>query len=167
MQKERQALQEEIARAMGQGNDPAMQKAILALQVLDDSWIEAYNTLLLPGETRLILDETFTGTREGHLHLDLRFTGKRLPENDPFGAMVALTTGMENLAEGEFSLQIDQMLLKKIAPEAELLLSSMAQKGLASFEKGTYRLQGALQKGKIIIHGTPYAPQDLIMKILL
>jgi hypothetical protein len=166
MERERQEVQSELARAVGVKDDIAMQKAILALQALDNGWIDAYNRLLIPGKTRLILDETLKGEKESRLHLDLTFTGQKLPD-DPFSAMVALTTGMDRLAEGSFDLHIEAKLLARMAPQGKMILDSMVQKGLASLTEGVYRLKGALTGGKIVINGTRYAPQELIMMILM
>ena len=166
MERERQEVQSELARAVGVKDDIAMQKAILALQALDNGWIDAYNRLLIPGKTRLILDETLKGEKESRLHLDLTFTGQKLPD-DPFSAMVALTTGMDRLAEGSFDLHIEAKLLARMAPQGKMILDSMVQKGLASLTEGVYHLKGALTGGKIVINGTRYAPQELIMMILM
>jgi len=166
MEKERQKIREELARAVGKKDDIAMQKAILALQALDNGWIDAYNALLLPGRTHLVFDETLKGEKRSHLHLELTFTGQKLPD-DPFRAMVALTTGMDRLAEGRFDLAVEARLLARMAPQGKIILDSMVQKGLASLKEGVYRFTGELRKGKIIIHGTRYAPQELIMMILM
>ena len=166
MERERRRLRRELAKTVGAGDDIGMQKAILALQALDDGWIDAYNTLLIPGQTRLVLDERFRGEKESRLQLDLTFTGRKLPK-DPFSAMVALTTEMNRLVEGQFDLQMEEKLLGRLFPEAKLILDSMVQKGLATLQEGIYRLKGSIEKGKIVINGTRYAPQELIMMILI
>ena len=166
MQKERLAVQQELTRALGIRDDVAMQRAILALQALDDRWIDVYNTLLISGKTRLQLDEVLKGEKESRLHLDLTFTGGTLP-SDPFRAMVDLTTGMDRLAAGNFDLRIDAKLLARLSPEGKLILDSMARKGLATLKEGVYHLKGSIEKGKIVINGTRYAPQELIMMILI
>jgi hypothetical protein len=167
MQRERRRLREEMALAVGRGDDVAMQKAILALQALDTDWIDAYNSLLIRGKSRVLFDAVLDGEKRSRIRLDLRFTGQKLPADDPFGAMVALTTGLDRIAEGSFDLTLERKQLRTLHPEAALVLDAMAEKGLAKLEGGIYRLKGELRDGKIVINGTRYAPQELIMMILI
>lgn len=166
MEKQRRKIRRELARAVGIKDDVAMQKAILALQALDNRWIGAFNHLFIPGKTRLVWDETLQGDRESRLHLDLTFTGEKLPD-DPFSAMVALTTGLDRMAEGTFDLKLEKKLLKNLLPQGAMILDSMVRKGLATLKEGIYHLKGSINAGKIVIGGTRYAPRELIMMILI
>ena len=166
MQREQARVRREMLAASRKGDDPAMQKAILALQALDGRWIGIYNSLFLPGKTRLTLDERIVTEKESRLRLDLTFTGERL-QGDPMNAFISLAAHADRLAEGSFDLVLERALARKISPEAALVLDSMVEKGLAKLEEGLYRLKGEIRGGKIVINGTRYDPQELALMILI
>ena len=166
LEKERQAIQERLATAVGGNDDLAMQKAILALQALDKRWIDIYNALLIPGKTALHLDETIDASQRSRLVLDLRYTGQPL-QGDPMTAMISLMAHADRLAEGRFDLTLEKSLAKRLYPNGIFVLDSMVSKNLATFKGGLYHLQGEIKAGKIIINGTKYAPQELMMLILM
>jgi hypothetical protein len=166
LEREQKKIRQEMLAASRLGDDLAMQKAILALQAFDGRWIEVYNALLLPGKTRLILDERIVTEKESRLRLDLTFTGKKL-QGDPMRAFIALAAQTDRLVEGSFDLTLEKALAKKFSPEAALILDSMAEKGLAKLEGGLYRLKGEIRGGKIVINGTRYDPQELALMILI
>ena len=166
LQKEREKIQMELAQAMGVKDDAAMQKAILALQMLDDRWIGIYNTLFVPGRTTLHLEEKIQASKLSRLVLDLRYTGKPLQGN-AMSAMISLMANAGNLAEGSFDLSLEKALAKKLYPNAVFVLDSMVSKNMANLKEGVYHLKGELKGGKIVINGTQYAPQELMMLILM
>lgn len=166
LRREQERLQREMRLAVGAGNDPAMQKAILALQALDDRWIEIYNSLLIPGTTRLHLEERLLGNRESRLKLDFTFTGRKLRGN-PVSAFIALAAHADRLAEGSFDLALERELARKLAPEMAMVLDAMVEKGLANLKEGVYRLKGEYRDGKVIINGTRYDPEELALMILI
>jgi hypothetical protein len=166
LRRERERLQCELSTASNGGDDLAMQKAILALQALDGRWIRVYNTLLIPGTTRLHLEERILGSRESRLRLDFTFTGEKLGGN-PMSAFIALAAHVDRLAEGSFDLLLERDLARKFAPEAAMVLDAMVEKGLATLKEGSYRLKGEYRDGKVIINGTRYDPEELALMILL
>ena len=166
LQKERQAIQQKLTAAVGRKDDVAMQKAILALQALDNRWVELYNTLLIPGKTTLHLEEEIETTKLSRLRVDLRYTGQPLQGN-AMSAMISLAANADRLAEGTFDLTLEKALAKKLYPNAVFVLDSMVSKNLATFNEGLYHLKGEIKEGKIIINGTKYAPQELVMMILI
>ncbi len=166
LQKEREKIQAELSQAMGVRDDAAMQKAILALQMLDDRWIGIYNTLFVPGKTTLHLEEEIQASKLSRLVLDLRYTGKPLQGN-AMSAMISLMANAGNLVEGSFDLTLEQALAKRLYPNAIFVLDSMVSKNMASLKDGVYHLKGELKGGKIVINGTQYAPQELMMLIMI
>ena len=166
LRREQERLQREMRLAAGVGNDPAMQKAILALQALDGRWVEVYNTLLIPGTTRLHLEERLWGSLESRLTLDLTFTGRKLQGN-PMSALIALAAHADRLAEGSFDLVLERKVARKLAPQAAMVLDAMVEKGLATLKEGAYRLKGEYRDGKVIINGTRYDPEELALLILV
>jgi len=166
LQKERQAIQKKLAAAVGRKDDIAMQKAILALQMLDDRWIELYNTLLIPGKTTLHIEEEIQGAKLSRLALDLRYTGRPLQGN-AMSAMISLAAHADRLVEGSFDLTLEKALAKKLYPNGIFVLDSMVSKNLATLKEGLYHVKGEIKEGKIIINGTKYAPQELVMMILM
>jgi len=143
-----------------------MQKTILALQALDDEWVKIYNDLLIPGKTRLILDETLGSDKTSRLKLDLTFTGPKIQGN-AMSAMIALMAHMDRLVEGSFELTLEKKLAQRLYPHAVFILDSMVSKNMATLKEGIYHLKGQIKGGKIIINGTKYAPQELVMLILI
>ncbi len=166
MQRRRIKLQNELIRATGLNDDIAMQKAILALQMLSDEWVKVYNDLLISGKSRLRVDETLSADKRSKLVLDLTFTGNKLHGN-AMSAMITLMSNLNRLVEGKFSLSLEKSLAKKLYPNSAFILDSMVSKGMASFKEGLYHLKGEIKGGKIIINGTRYAPQELLMMILI
>jgi hypothetical protein len=166
LQRQRQRLRRELTRATRRGDDAAMQRAILGLQALDASWIDAYNALLIPGKTRIVIDEVLSGEKESRLYADLRYTGERLPKH-PLDAAASLMTHLDRLAEGDFEVTMEKRLLARLSPEAASLFDSMVRRGLASLRESVYHLRGRIEKGKIVIEGTRYAPRELLMMILI
>ena len=166
LEKERQAIQERLATAVGDNDDLAMQKAILALQALDKRWIDIYNALLIPQKTTLHLEETIEASQRSRLLLDLRYTGQPL-QGDAMTAMISLLAHADRLAEGRFDLTLEKSLAKRLYPNGIFVLDSMVDKNLATLKAGLYHLEGEIKKGKIIINGTKYAPQELMMLILM
>ncbi|WP_457608441.1 DUF945 family protein [Nitratifractor sp.] len=166
MQKERMKLQEQIAQAVGKKDDIAMQKAILALSALDERWVEIYNKLFVKGKTRLLVDETIITDKKSRLQLNLLYIGEPLRGNT-MSAMISLATNADRLVEGSFDLELEQALAQKLYPQAAMILDSMVSKGMAKLEDGVYKLKGEIRDGKIVINGTRYAPQELLMLILM
>lgn len=166
LQRRQQELQRDLARATGANDDVAMQKAILALQALNDDWVKIYNDLLIPGKTRLSLDETLKSDKTSSLKLDLTFTGRKLQGN-AMSAMIELMAHLDRLVEGRFELTLEKELAGKLYPNAVFILDSMVSKNMATLKEGLYHLKGEIKEGKIIINGTKYAPQELIMMILI
>ncbi|ADV47300.1 DUF945 family protein [Nitratifractor salsuginis] len=166
LQQRQLKLQQELGRASGAGDDVAMQKAILALQSLNDDWIKIYNDLLIPGKTHLTLNETLVSKKTSTLKLDLTFTGQKLRGN-AMSAMIALMAHLDRLVEGSFELTLEKELAHKLYPNAVFILDSMVSKNMATLKEGLYHLKGRIKEGKIIINGTKYAPQELIMMILM
>ncbi|WP_456432448.1 DUF945 family protein [Nitratifractor sp.] len=166
MQKRREELTRKMAEAMDRHDDIALQKAILGLQALEGDWLKVYNRLLIPGKTTLHLENDLESGRTNRLVLDLTYTGTPL-KGDPMSALIALGAHADRLVEGSFSLTLEKSLAEKLYPNAVLILNSMAAKNLAKLENGVYRLKGEIKGGKIVINGTAYAPQELIMMILM
>ncbi|HFC03418.1 MAG TPA: hypothetical protein ENJ74_00970 [Nitratifractor salsuginis] len=166
MQEEQLRIQKELAKATAADDDIAMQKAILALQALNGRWVQVYNDLLIPGKTRLLVDETLDAAKTSRLKLDLTYTGKPLQGN-AMSAMIELMAHADRLAEGSFELTLEKELARKLYPNAVFVLDSMVSKNMATLKEGLYRLKGEIKEGKIIINGTRYAPQELIMMILM
>ncbi len=165
---EAQKTQMELRAASAAGDDIALQKAILAFDALEGRWIEVYNTLLVPGRTRLLLKERIDGNHTSKLDLDLTFTGKKIRYDNPISATVDLLGQLERIVEGSFALDLDKALAKRLYPHGIFILDSMADKGLATLDRqGVYHLKGEIKGGKIIINGTRYAPHELIMMILI
>ncbi|WP_456393560.1 DUF945 family protein [Nitratifractor sp.] len=165
---EAQKTQRELSAASASGDDIALQKAILAFDALEGRWIEVYNTLLVPGRTRLLLKEHIGGDHRGDLRLDLTFTGKKIRSDNPISATVDLLGQLERIVEGSFALEIDKELAKRLYPHGVFVLDAMTDKGLASLDRqGVYHLKGEIRGGKIIINGTRYAPHELVMMILI
>jgi len=166
MQEEQLRIQKELARATAADDDIAMQKAILALEALNGRWIQVYNDLLIPGQTRFIIDERIDAAKTSRLKLDLTYTGKPLQGN-AMSAMIQLMAHADRLAEGSFELTLEKDLAHRLYPNAVFVLDSMVSKNMATLKEGLYHLKGEIKEGKIIINGTKYAPQELIMMILM
>ncbi|WP_292655112.1 DUF945 family protein [Nitratifractor sp.] len=166
MQAEQLRIQKALAKATADNDDIALQKAILALQALNDRWIRVYNDLLIPGKTRLVVDETLDAAKTSRLKLDLTYTGKPLQGN-AMSAMISLMGQADRLVEGSFELTLEKDLAHRLYPNAVFVFDSMVSKNMATLKEGLYHLKGEIKGGKIIINGTRYAPQELIMMILM
>ena len=166
MQEEQRRILKRMQKATAANDDIAMQKAILALQALNGRWVQVYNDLLIPGKTRLLVDERLDAGKTSRLKLDLTYTGKPLHGN-AMSAMISLMARLDRLVEGSFDLTLEKELARWLYPNAVAILDSMVSKNMATLKEGVYRLKGEIKEGKIIINGTRYAPQELIMMILI
>ena len=165
-EKERSKIESNLQKALQKKDDIAMQKAIVAMQKLEDSWTKIYNNLLIKNKTKLIIEKEIKAKKLSKIHIDLTFTGDKL-SGSGMGALIALGAKADKLFKGDIEIAIEKEILEKLYPEAGFIFDAMAKKNLAKLKDGLYTLKAKFEDGKIIINGTKYNPQELAMMILM
>jgi len=166
MQKKRIELQKQMAKAVKEGDNLALNSALIAINELDNSIITILNDIIKKDKTKLSIKEVIDTDRRNKIDIDLVYRGEPLV-GDPLNALITLATKLDRLFEGSFDMELDKNLIQKLYPAAEVILNSMVSKGMAKLENGLYKLKFELKDGKVIINNTKYAPKELIMLILM
>jgi hypothetical protein len=161
-----QKLNRDLATALEKKDDVAMQKALVKLDALQNSWADVFNTLLIKNKTKVRVHNEIESNKKSKIDLELTFVGDKL-DSQGMGALIALGANSDKLLEGNINLTLDKNILEKVFPEIDLVLGAMASKGLATLKDGIYHLEAQLKDGKIIINGVKYSPKELAILIFI
>jgi len=166
MQKKRIELQKQMVKSVANNDSVGLNSALIALNELDNSIVAILNDIIKKDKTKLSIKEIIDTDRRSKIDIDLVYRGEPLV-GDPLNALVTLSTKLDRLFEGSFDMELDKNLIHKLYPAAEVILNSMVSKGMAKLDNGLYKVKFKLKDGKVIINNTKYAPEELIMLILM
>ena len=152
--------------ASSSGDMEALAKALANISTIENRLIPTINHLLIKGKTKIALKEYITTNRSSYIDLNATYMGEPL-RGDIMNALVMLAANADRLFNAHLNLKLEKSLTKRLYPQASWILDAMSKKSLAKIENGYYILKADLIDGKIIINNTKYAPQELIMLILM
>jgi len=161
LRKEINKAQEQMMQASQNGDDVALQKAILTMNELTNSkMVPIYNQTMIKDKTRIKLYTEILGDKKSFVKLNLLYKANPVSGNMQ-SAMITLAAQNLAIADGTFEVQLDSSMASTLYPMGTLLLDMLKQKGFATMKNGIYHLKGELKGGKVIINGKAYTIQEL------
>ncbi|GEM_PF-4452914 len=166
VQQKQSQIEKELANSVKVGDERGMQRAILELQSIESDTLISIGKAIIPHKTHLVFKQNIKADRLSSIKFDAYYTGEPI-RGDFMTILLRIATNPDKLISGKFDINLEADVIKALYPNALFVLESMANKGLAKFSEGLYHLKGQIEGGKVIINGTKYAPQELIMMILM
>ncbi len=166
LQKRRIQNQRAMQIAAAKGDSKALGRALANIARLDNEFVPVLNHIFIKGKSQIDIDEEIQSDKKSHITLNATYMGEPL-SGDIMNALVVLASRADRLFNAHLDIKLEKSLTQKLYPQASWILDSMVNKAMAKDENGFYILKADMKDGKIIINHTKYAPQELIMLILM
>jgi len=164
LQKEYDKLNQEIREASKQGDNLAIQKAVLKNQELTNKMVPMWNHLFIKDKTKIVVNIGLKSIKDSYIKLDLVYRGKPL-SGDAQSAIISLMSEQLALFDGDFDIAIEQDLINSINPLSIMMFDLLKSKGFIRLKDGVYYIKGSLRGGKIIINNKSYTLPELTKAI--
>ncbi len=165
LQKEQEAIQEELIKASQKNDDIAMQKAIVKLTDLNNKLVPIYNSFMLKDKSRIVAKLELESDKINYIKVNLLYKAEPI-SGDISSAFIMLAAQGLAIFDGDIEAKVDGTLANSINPMASLIFGMLQSKGLITMKNGVYELKAKLKDGKIIINNKSYTLQELSATIL-